>query len=131
MTVKMGFGVERYMEQHFVSIPLHMDTEFFKFRYYVNPSAEYVFLKRIQSHPSLDYYHLEFTDDDSNFIDFVPLFHKPKSNEMVRVTQGLLGLKKKRLSEYFSDCPELVEDIQNKKIKDVLSLYESYVYWCY
>jgi hypothetical protein len=36
---------------------------------------------------------------------------------MVRVTQGVLGLKRKNLSEYFSKCSELSESIENKEIK--------------
>jgi hypothetical protein len=34
----------------------------------------------------------------------------------VRVTQGVLGLKKKILERCFEDCPELMEKIHNKEL---------------
>lgn len=48
---------------------------------------------------------------------------------MVRATQGIFGLKKKLLSNYFKECPELVEKINNKKMKsveDVLTFYNTW-----
>jgi hypothetical protein len=45
---------------------------------------------------------------------------------MVRVTQGILGLKREALSEYFIDCPGLVQKIQIREIRtpeEVIDLY--------
>jgi len=36
---------------------------------------------------------------------------------MVRATQSILGLKKKLLSEYFDNCPALVEKINEPEIR--------------
>jgi hypothetical protein len=64
-------------DRTFESFPIEEDAAFFRFRYYL--------------------------DDNSNYLDFIPLFYRPGSNAMVRVTQGVLGLKRKRLVEYFQD----------------------------
>ena len=44
----------------------------------------------------------------------------------VRVTQGILGLKKKRLTEYFRDCPELIYKIENGELKDPVEIANFY-----
>jgi hypothetical protein len=57
----------------------------------------------------------------------VPLIRKNGADEMVRVTQGILGLKRKRLAEYFADCPKLVSVIKSKTINSaeyLISFYE-------
>jgi hypothetical protein len=99
--------------------------------YISNPKqGRKVFLKVISNNSALHYYHLEQVDGDNGFVDYVPLFKKQNSNELVRVTQGILGLKKKRLSEYFSDCPELVEKINNGELKtptEILNFYNDWV----
>ncbi len=50
----------------------------------------------------------EYRDPDSGYEDAIPFFQKLNSEELIRVTQGILGFKKKYLSNLFSDCPELV-----------------------
>jgi hypothetical protein len=37
---------------------------------------------------------------------------------MVRVTQGIFGLKKNLLVEYFNDCPALVKKIRSGDFKE-------------
>jgi hypothetical protein len=47
----------------------------------------------------------------------------------IRSTQGIFGLKKKTLSKYFDDCPELVRQIESKELKkvpEVVNFYNSY-----
>ena len=46
---------------------------------------------------------------------------------MVRVTQGILGLKRNRLVEYFWDCPDLVMAIEKKKLKEINEVYNFYL----
>ena len=88
-----------------------------------------VFLKVISNNQALHYYQLEQVDGDNGFVDYIPLFKKYNSNELVRVTQGILGLKKKRLTEYFSDCPELVEKITNDELKTPIEILNFYNNW--
>ena len=49
---------------------------------------------------------------------------------MVRVTQGILGLKRKRLVEYFWDCPTLVQAIEKKKLNKIDEVYDFYLESC-
>ena len=46
------------------------------------------------------------------------------------VTQGVLGLKRKRLIEYFGDCPELITAIEAKELKEILDVYYFYLENC-
>jgi len=112
------------------SVRLRETSEFFKFRYYTDRSGELIFLRLIKDAGDLIYYEYEFMYDDNNFVDSFPLFHIPGSNEMVRVTQGILGLKKKRLSEYFSDCKELVDAVNADKLESADDVFEFYLENC-
>jgi len=49
---------------------------------------------------------------------------------MVRVTQGILGLKRKRLIEYFWDCPDLVQAIEKKELNEIHEVYNFYLEYC-
>ncbi|WKK79305.2 hypothetical protein [Marivirga arenosa] len=55
----------------------------------------------------------------------IPFFKKTNSYEMVRVTQGVLGFKKKLLRNFFSDCPSIVEKIDNGdfEVPEQIALY--------
>ena len=58
-----------------------------------------------------------------NYIDY---FKRKDDDYMVRVTQGIFGLKKKRLAEYFKDCPELVQKIEFKELKRPFEIAQFY-----
>lgn len=77
----------------------------------------------------LGFYHLEYLDGEFDDIDFVPLFKRMDEPAMARVTQGILGLKKKRLAEFFYDCPELLEKIENKELRDPVNIVIFYNQW--
>jgi hypothetical protein len=49
---------------------------------------------------------------------------KEGDDYFIRATQGLFGLKKKVLSDYFQKCPELVEKIGQKEIIDPSALVD-------
>ncbi|WMN12787.1 hypothetical protein QYS49_34610 [Marivirga salinae] len=51
----------------------------------------------------------EYRDPDSGYEEAIPFFQMENSHEMIRVTQGILGFKKKYLANLFVDCPELVK----------------------
>lgn len=123
----LGYG---YLGTHFVSLPLIERTEFFKTRYLLRTGRNRRFLRVMERNECLNHYEIEFTHDDSFVIDSYPLFHKPGSQEMVRVTQGILGLKKKRLTAYFSDCHELHIAIDSKEITTVQEVYRFYCEQC-
>ncbi|MGW8315915.1 MAG: hypothetical protein ACWGNV_09970 [Bacteroidales bacterium] len=123
----LGYG---YDGLAFESVPLREESEFFRFRYILDERNHRVFLQVISSNEPLTWYHWEYIDDESNYVDFIPLFHKSYSPEMVRVTQGILGLKRNRLMEYFQDCPELVWAIDNKEVNLPEEVYNFYLSHC-
>jgi len=123
----MGYGLN---DQYFESVPLTEETAFFRFRYYLDDRNDRVFLKVISWYGDLTYYHWEYTDDESNYVDYIPLFYRTGSDEMVRVTQGILGLKRNRLIEYFQDCPALVWAIENRELNEIDEVYNFYVEHC-
>ena len=122
-----GYGVGG---RHYLSIPLREETAFFKFRYYVDPGANREFLRVVTQSQKLIYFEREWIDDDNNHVDSAPLFQKAGSSELVLVTNGIFGLKKKRLAEYFSDCPDLVKAIENKELKEIMEVYNFYLKKC-
>lgn len=120
-----GFNAQIYE-----SVPLREETSFFKFNYYVNEGNDRAFLKVIARNMDLTYYHWEYVDDESNYLDYIPLFYRRGSNEMVRVSQGILGLKRNKLIRYFHDCPDLVHAIQTKELNEVYEVYDFYLDRC-
>jgi len=123
----LGYGLNN---EHYESVPLAEESVFFRFRYYLNEHNDRVFLKVIAWYGDLTYYHWEYTDDESNYVDYIPLFYRAGSDEMVRVTQGILGLRRNRLIEYFSDCPELVQAIEKRELNDIDEVYDFYIKSC-
>ncbi|GMN09201.1 hypothetical protein MTsPCn9_03430 [Croceitalea sp. MTPC9] len=119
-----------YDNQYFESVPLKEETALFKFNYSVDPNNEKVFLKRIVSNHLLTYYEQEFIDDDNSYLYAVPFLYKTNAKQMVRATQGMFGLKRKKLAAYFSDCPKFVERIKNKKLKTTQEIFEFYSNYC-
>lgn len=116
--------------QVYETVPLYEETAFFTFRYYVDENYDRSFLRLVSRDGPLSYYHWEYVDAESNYLDYIPLFYLYDSNQMVRVTQGILGLKKKRLSEYFFHCPELVEAIYSRKVDEIQEVYDFYLNQC-
>jgi len=123
----LGYGLDN---RHYESVPLVEESEFFRSRYYIHDDKDRIFLRIISGNIELTYYHWEYIDGESNYLDYTPLFHRNGSCEMVRVSQGILGLKRNRLMEYFRDCPELVLAIKNKGLNEVLEVYNFYLEKC-
>jgi hypothetical protein len=123
----LGYG---YDDLHYESVPLREESAFFRFRYYLDENYDRVFLKVVSSEKDLTYFQWEYVDDESSYLDYIPLFYRDGSGEMVRVTQGVLGLKRNRLAEYFRDCPELVRAIENKQLNEIEEVYYFYLERC-
>ncbi len=119
-----GYGLNG---QHFESVPLSEESSFLTLRYYLYEGSDRVFLKVIASSENLIYYHWEYVDGESNYLDYIPLFYRTGSSEMVRITQGIFGLKRKRLIEYFNDCPEMVRAIEKKELNKIDEVYDFYL----
>lgn len=113
----------------FESIWLNETGYFLSQKYTSAPnSGDRQFLK-VVSKGYLTYYQLEFTDGESDFIDAIDLFKKEDGNVLIRVTQGIFGLKRKSLIRFFNDCPPLIEKIQKNEVKypaEVANFYNSW-----
>ncbi len=97
--------------------------------YKVTPSVgEQHFLKVVHK-GFLSYYHWEYEDDDSGYIDTVGYFKKEGNSLLVRASQGILGLRRKRLAKFFDDCPKLAMKIRNKTIDNPTEIVEFYNKW--
>lgn len=116
-------------ERVYESIGIEKESFLFKTQYFVTSSSPKFFLRAVHK-GSLSYYHWEYVDHEFNALDYIPLFYIEGRAEMVRVTQGILGLKKKILSEYFSDCPALVRKIEEKETRTPKDIIELYGYLC-
>ncbi|MGB5508036.1 hypothetical protein [Robiginitalea sp.] len=119
-----GYG---YNESHFESVPISEEVRFFRFDYQSHPEMPHVFLRVARRYPNLILYEWEYVQDDNSYLDSFPLFYRPDQNKWVRVTQGIFGLKRKKLVPFFLDCPQLALGIQNKTINtlyDILEMWE-------
>lgn len=116
--------------QFYESVPVVEASEFFRFTYPVSEDIAPVFLKVLAREADLTYYHWEYVDAESNYLDFIPLFYRDGFYEMVRVTQGILGLKRNRLASYFSDCPDLVNYILAKQLNETYEVFDFYLDRC-
>jgi hypothetical protein len=112
------------------TVPLCEASRFFTFRYYVDENYGRVFLRLVSREGPLSYYHWEYVDAESSYLDYIPLFYLYDSDQMVRVTQGILGLKKKRLGEYFYNCPELIDAIYSGQVNEIQEVYDFYLDHC-
>ena len=77
----------------------------------------------------LTYYQREFADFESDYIDQISLFKREDENHLIRVTQGIFGLKKKNLAVYFKDCSELVKRIESGVLTDPIAIAHFYNTW--
>jgi len=84
------------------------------------------FIKVISEH-YLSWYEREYMDDSG--LSSVYYFKRSDEYDMAFVRTGLFGLNKKRLSEYFYDCPELAEQILDKRIKRPEDIFRFYNDW--
>lgn len=122
----LGYGVGG---RDYAAVPFREESAFFKFHYFLE-GPENVFLRVIRRDGPLTYYHREFIYDDNDFLDFYPLIHREGEREIVRVTQGVLVLKRERLTEYFKDCEILVNAISNNELKEAEEVYRFYLKNC-
>lgn len=116
--------------REYESVRFREESSFFTLRYYTDAQAPRTFLRVIRKDGPLTYYHKEFIYDDNFELDFFPLIHREGEEEMVRVTQGILGLKRERLMEYFQDCEALVAALSKKELKEAGEVYDFYLEAC-
>ena len=114
----------------FESLWYKEESEFFRFAYLNRKGyGKKVFLKVLVK-GELSCYAKEYVDDDNFYFDYFELFKQNGENKFQRATQGMFGLKKKRLTRYFFDCPNLVNKINNNSIKSPLDVVTYYNTFC-
>lgn len=118
-----GYG---YNGMSFESIGLEVQMVRLVSKYYVHPDNEKMFLKLINKNDILTLYEEEYIYEQGESIDSYPLLYKNGSKQMVRVTQGVFGLKKKRLAEYFNDCSNLINAINMEQVTSERGVFDYY-----
>lgn len=107
-----------------------VESEFLRTTHYNRKGyGEQTFLKVLQRGP-LMVYAMEFLYDDNSVATQYELFQRQGETLMERATQGLFGLKKKRLASYFWDCPTVVQKIENNSLRDPLEVAQFYNRFC-
>lgn len=123
-----GYG---YLDAHFESVNLKEENQLFRIEYRSDPHVQPMFLKVIDRTPNLVLYAWEYEECDSSYIESFPIFYRPDRDTWVRATQGIFGLKRKKLVPFFLDCPLLALGIQNKTINTVSDILEVYGTSCF
>lgn len=90
--------------------------------------GEHQFL-RVVSEGAVSYYAYELQQQGEQMVLDIAYLRKENSRSLIRADQGIFGLKRKRLSMFFADCPPLVIKIQNKELKYVFEVVNFYNEW--
>jgi hypothetical protein len=90
--------------------------------------GEYEFLRVVSEGP-VSHYAFELQEQGEQLVLDIAYLRKENSSTLQRADQGIFGLKRKRLSQFFADCPPLVEKIQNKELKQVFEVVNFYNEW--
>jgi len=88
-------------------------TKLFSVFYVSSPGQGKKVFMRLAADGYVNLYWDVFRDPDSGYEMEIPFFQKRNSEELIRVTQGVLGFKKKHLANLFADCPDLVRRLNN------------------
>ncbi|UII75766.1 hypothetical protein LV716_16110 [Flagellimonas sp. HMM57] len=84
------------------------------------------FFLKVISKGNVSHYELEWFNQGNSTLWSKALLKKKKDPFLIRADLGLLGLKRKVLHKYFSDCPELQEKLEQKefrKVSEVVAFY--------
>lgn len=88
-------------------------------------NGEQYFL-RLVTKGALSHYELEWLNQGSATLWSMSLLRKENDWSFIRADQGLLGLKRKILLNYFFDCPILQEEIKNRQLTKVSQVVDFY-----
>ena len=113
----------------FESLWIDVSHDFFQEKYISIPNSGKKYFLKVIVKGYLTYYQWEFKEQESDYIWEINLYKRKDEHSLVRVTQGILGLKKKSLVVYFQDCPELVYKIENGELKDPVEIAKFYNKW--
>ncbi|WPP49687.1 hypothetical protein [Catalinimonas niigatensis] len=92
-------------------------------------NGEQYFLK-VMRKGKLSHYQLEWFEQGESLLSGMDLLKKEGDPFFIRATQGLLGLKRKVLLDYFSDCAKLQEQIKERQLNEVGQVVDFYHTHC-
>jgi hypothetical protein len=117
-------------DRQYESLWISNDFSFFSKRLVsVSGRGRRQFLRVLVKGP-LSLYTLENFDPESGFFDDIPYLKREDKREFVRATQGVFGLKRKLLAEYFDDCPALQKALEEKEVRSVFEVVDLYQRQC-
>lgn len=93
-----------------------------------NLDGEVKFL-RLVSDGVVSLYKFELQEQGEEMVLDIAYVKKWDNPALVRADQGILGLKRNVLIQFFSDCPPLVEKIRSKEFKYPYQLVDFYNEW--
>lgn len=97
-------------------------------KYDIDPQNGEKYFLRVVGKGKLSHYELEWWDQGESALLWMDLLKKEEDQFFIRATQGLLGLKRKVLVNYFLNCPDLKEKIKQRQLNEVgqvVSFYNS------
>lgn len=113
-------------EKRYESFWLSVKTDFLRTGYWNIPGTGEKKFMRVVLQDDLSFYELEYLDQESGIVETIPLFKRREEDHFIRVTQGLFGLRKKSLRDYFKDCPNLIEKMESGELKTPFEIADFY-----
>lgn len=110
---------------NFITMNISSKVKHLKLEYFNNPYEEKQFVKLLSDGP-LKHLRTEHVDQDNHSIETIDYLKLKSSNKLVRTHQGLFGLKRKSLINYFNDCILLKEAIKNKQVNTIVEIIAFY-----
>ncbi|MEQ8476051.1 hypothetical protein [Fulvivirga sp.] len=95
-------------------------------KYDIDPENGAQYFLRLIRKGELSHYQWEWWEQGESTLMWMDLLRKKEDQFFIRATQGLLGLKKKVLTDYFMNCPDLKERIEKKELDEVWQLVDFY-----
>lgn len=112
---------------------LTVESSFFKFgskhtsKYFLDEDGALYFLKVWDKGNKLSHYTDEFYDSYNNNLWSAHLIKKAEDNFFIRTNGGpFQGLKRKALTNYFSDCADIQEKIEQKHFEYTFQVVDYY-----
>ncbi|WP_194778567.1 hypothetical protein [Pararhodonellum marinum] len=95
-------------------------------KYDIDPkTGELHFLKLITK-GNLSHYQMEWWEQGESTLMWMDLLKKERDPFLIRATQGIFGIKKNLLVNYFSNCFDLKTQIEQEEFKDVYQIVDFY-----
>lgn len=91
--------------------------------------GDYHFLKVIHQ-GVLSHYQLEWFEQAESLLMQADLLKRENDLYFIRATQGLFGIKRKTLTTYFNDCPNLQQYISQKQTSTIAEIVDYYNHTC-